>query len=293
LIASMRRFMNASAPSRGLGPFAALAISLAWLVVLAPLAYPYLKNGQQIAEIKDSYRLLAIAWVSSVGAIIASFSDIARNADKWNPHRAIWFAVRPLTGAAFGAIGYLIYYTIIQLSVAERAQMQGPETPTILGYVVAFTLGYREELFRELLKRVTDLLATAGATGRSAPWSWGRPDPTTARPVRPAASGPHRGARGPRRLAPGEMRPRWGSPPLHLARALGCGLAAPGHAATPAGLGQALRLRLLGSHGIHDDGVHVAAGGQLVEPLHRQQGPLAATLARLDHLDKHILVAVG
>jgi hypothetical protein len=87
-----------------------------------------------------------------------------------------------------------------------------PETPTILGYVVAFTLGYREELFRELLKRVTDLLATAGATGRSAPWSWGRPDPTTARPVRPAASGPHRGARGPRRLAPGEMRPRWGSP---------------------------------------------------------------------------------
>ena len=37
--------MNASAPSRGLGPFAALAISLAWLVVLAPLAYPYLKNG--------------------------------------------------------------------------------------------------------------------------------------------------------------------------------------------------------------------------------------------------------
>jgi hypothetical protein len=125
--------MNASAPSRGLGPFAALAISLAWLVVLAPLAYPYLKNGQQIAEIKDSYRLLAIAWVSSVGAIIASFSDIARNADRWNPHRAIWFAVRPLTGAAFGAIGYLIYYTIIQLSVAERAQMQGPETPTILG----------------------------------------------------------------------------------------------------------------------------------------------------------------
>jgi hypothetical protein len=154
--------MNASAPSRGLGPFAALAISLAWLVVLAPLAYPYLKNGQQIAEIKDSYRLLAIAWVSSVGAIIASFSDIARNADRWNPRRAIWFAVRPLTGAAFGAIGYLIYYTIIQLSVAERAQMQGPETPTILGYVVAFTLGYREELFRELLKRVTDLLATAG-----------------------------------------------------------------------------------------------------------------------------------
>lgn len=104
--------------------------------------------------------VLTIAWLGGLGAITASFSDLARKADRWNPNLAIWFGVRPLTGAAFGAIGYLIYHEVAQISVAEGPQ--GPETPTLLGYVVAFTLGYREELFRELLKRVTDLLATAG-----------------------------------------------------------------------------------------------------------------------------------
>jgi hypothetical protein len=68
--------------------------------------------------------------------------------------------------------------------------------------------------------------------------------------------------------------------PLHLA--LPAGLAIPDRAATPAWLGWALRL--LGCHGIQQDGVHVAASGQLIEPLHRQQRPLAVALARIDDL---------
>jgi hypothetical protein len=52
-------------------------------------------------------------------------------------------------------------------------------------------------------------------------------------------------------------------------------------------------VRLLGRHRIHQNRVHVAAGGQLVEPLHRQQSSLAAALAGLDDLDGHVLVAVG
>jgi hypothetical protein len=52
-------------------------------------------------------------------------------------------------------------------------------------------------------------------------------------------------------------------------------------------------LGLLLGHRAHQDGPHVAAGGQLVEPVHRQQRPLAAALARLDHFNGHVLVAVG
>jgi hypothetical protein len=52
-------------------------------------------------------------------------------------------------------------------------------------------------------------------------------------------------------------------------------------------------VRLLSGHRTHQNGVHVAAGSQLVEPLHRQQGSLAAALAGLDDLDGHVLVAVG
>jgi hypothetical protein len=153
--------MSASAPPRGLGPYATLAITVAWLVLLAAVTYLYIENDRTIMGIKNPPNgVLTIAWLGSLGALIASFSDLARKADRWNPNLAIWFGIRPLTGAAFGAIGYLIYHELAQISVADGPQ--GPETPTILGYVVAFTLGYREELFRELLKRVTDLLATAG-----------------------------------------------------------------------------------------------------------------------------------
>jgi hypothetical protein len=61
--------------------------------------------------------------------------------------------------------------------------------------------------------------------------------------------------------------------------------------AAPAGLGWALGL--LGAGGVHQDGGHVAAGGQLVEPVQRQQRPLPAALPRADDLDGHALVAVG
>jgi hypothetical protein len=43
------------------------------------------------------------------------------------------------------------------------------------------------------------------------------------------------------------------------------GLAIVGRAATPTGLRWALRLRLLGGHGVHQNRVHVAVCGQLVE----------------------------
>jgi hypothetical protein len=135
-----------------------MLVSWVWLGFLALLAYRYLKDGQCIAG-----RMRMASWRShgwrAWEPLTANFSDIARRADRWNPHLATWFFVRPLIGAAFGAIGYLIFRAAIQVSVTNTADLGGP---AILGYVIAFTLGYREEMFRELLKRITDLLATAG-----------------------------------------------------------------------------------------------------------------------------------
>jgi hypothetical protein len=52
-------------------------------------------------------------------------------------------------------------------------------------------------------------------------------------------------------------------------------------------------LGLLLGHGAQQDGLHVAACGQLIKPVHRQQRPLAAALPRLDHFNGHVLVALG
>ena len=50
---------------------------------------------------------------------------------------------------------------------------------------------------------------------------------------------------------------------------------------------------MLVGHRAHQDRAHVAASGQLIEPLHRQQRPLPAAFAGLNDLDGHVLVAVG
>jgi hypothetical protein len=68
-------------------------------------------------------------------------------------------------------------------------------------------------------------------------------------------------------------------------------LAIPGPAPTPAWLGWALRL--LGGHGSHQDGVHIAAGNQLVKPGNRQQRPLPTALPRTDDLNGNVLLALG
>jgi hypothetical protein len=51
--------------------------------------------------------------------------------------------------------------------------------------------------------------------------------------------------------------------------------------------------RLLLGHGFLKDGVHIAAGSQLVKPVNRQHCPLPAALPRLNHLNGHVLLALG
>jgi hypothetical protein len=52
-------------------------------------------------------------------------------------------------------------------------------------------------------------------------------------------------------------------------------------------------LRLLVGDRVHQDSVHVAARGQLVKPVHRQQRPLATALPRPDDLNGHVLLTLG
>jgi hypothetical protein len=52
------------------------------------------------------------------------------------------------------------YIASVQASVTKSGDVT--TAPTALGYVIAFTLGYREETFRGSLQRVTDLVVSAG-----------------------------------------------------------------------------------------------------------------------------------
>jgi hypothetical protein len=63
-------------------------------------------------------------------------------------------------GALIAVISVLIFQAGI-LSVGAQPQQS---TNNILYYIIAFLVGYREETFRELIKRVTDIILTPAAS---------------------------------------------------------------------------------------------------------------------------------
>lgn len=151
-----------SAPPSGLSPRFCFVLSLIYFMIVVIAALLYAADLLGMDEIDDSRRMIPIAWAGSLGAVMANFTEIRQNSARWNPHLATWYVARPLVGAVFGAIGYLIYIAIVQASIITTSSGEVQASPTVLGYVVAFTLGYREETFRDLLQRVTDLLVSAG-----------------------------------------------------------------------------------------------------------------------------------
>ena len=69
-------------------------------------------------------------------------------------------------GAVLGVMSFLILSVIVTL--AGSTAPSPDSAPTIANmniyHVLAFIVGYREETFRDLLKRVTDLILRPGAT---------------------------------------------------------------------------------------------------------------------------------
>jgi hypothetical protein len=138
-------------------------LTLLYLIGLLAVATWYLRSVG-LREFLDPYPALRVAWWGAVGGVLANVETIARTGDHWNRRVVPALVVRPVTAAFFGGIGYVIYVTLVQASVSgvDEALAQLGRTPTALGYVIAFALGFREQTFRELLKRVVDLLASAG-----------------------------------------------------------------------------------------------------------------------------------
>jgi hypothetical protein len=139
------------------------ALTSLYLLALLATALWYIQDAP-FQRFLQPYPALRVAWWGAVGGVLANFETIARTADHWNRRVVPALLVRPATAAFFGGIGYVIYVTLVQASVSgpDQAVTQLGRTPTALGYVIAFALGFREQTFRELLKRVVDLLASAG-----------------------------------------------------------------------------------------------------------------------------------
>ena len=73
---------------------------------------------------------------------------------KWDDCFKYWHYARPFIGAAIGSLGALLFFVLSDTATT------GPGQPALNATVfnaVAFLVGYREQSFRELIKRATDL----------------------------------------------------------------------------------------------------------------------------------------
>lgn len=99
---------------------------------------------------------LAVSWWGALGGITISLTGIFRNADKWQSRYELWHIARPFVGAVIGSVAYLIFVVLIRATGTSPTHEGG--TSSAVYYLIAFLAGYREEIFRQLLKRATDSL---------------------------------------------------------------------------------------------------------------------------------------
>jgi IPT/TIG domain len=140
-------------------------VQIVWLVILGVLAATYFSD---VIHLKDTLGSvpLAVVWFGALGAVLISLTGIVEHAHDWDESLALWHLSRPLVGASLAVVGVLI----IQAGVLATGSPTTPKTPAnpaiaqnLLYYLVAFLVGYREETFRELIKRLVDLIFAPGS----------------------------------------------------------------------------------------------------------------------------------
>jgi hypothetical protein len=112
---------------------------------------------------------VALPWFGAAGAVTISMSALSEHRHDWDPEWWFWHASRPLVGAIIGTMAVLFFMAGI-LAVQKSPQTGGSATATsnFLYYVIAFAVGFREESFRDLLKKVLDLLIKPGGSAAAA-----------------------------------------------------------------------------------------------------------------------------
>jgi hypothetical protein len=141
-------------------------VQIVWLVILGALASAFFIQ-RSLIPFGDSLGSvpLAVIWFGALGAVLISLTGIVEHAHDWDPSLALWHLSRPLVGASLAVVGVLIVQSGVLAAGSTPGNAAGSAPVSglpknLLYYLVAFLVGYREETFRELIKRLVDLIFT-------------------------------------------------------------------------------------------------------------------------------------
>jgi hypothetical protein len=102
---------------------------------------------------------IQVAWFGAVGAVLSGLGGVYFHNQSWNPSYDFWHYSRPFVGAVVGGVGSLLFYVSVSIGTKNKVI---PNTLTF--EAVAFILGFADDAFRELIKKVTTLLFGPGTS---------------------------------------------------------------------------------------------------------------------------------
>lgn len=139
-------------------------VQIAWLIALAAAAAVYFLGYWPPKLANLGSIPVGVVWFGALGAVLISLTGIVEHADDWDPRFDLWHLSRPLIGAALAVVGVLIVQAGVLAAGTNPANSVSGAPRNLLYYLVAFLVGYREETFRDLVKRLVDLIFTSAAT---------------------------------------------------------------------------------------------------------------------------------
>lgn len=108
---------------------------------------------------------LAVPWWGALGGITISLTGVFKHASSWDRSYEAWHVARPVMGAIMGSVAYLIFIVVIRSTGASVTT--ATHSGDAVFDLVAFLVGYREAVFRELLRKAVDILLAPGRSSGS------------------------------------------------------------------------------------------------------------------------------
>jgi len=135
------------------------------LLLLWALALLYFKDKLPIEHTLGPMPL-PVPWFGALGAVLISLAAVFDFTGKaWRTRWELWHYSRPVVGATVAIVAVLIFQAgILSIGSDPTPSSSHGGTKDIAFYVIGFIVGYREATFRELVKRVVDVILSPGTT---------------------------------------------------------------------------------------------------------------------------------
>lgn len=156
-------------------PRGAYAYDVAWITILILLALGYAIQPALtwLPHWNFSFQNVAplwVPWAGALGGTTISLVGVAKHAVDWDaPKYGYWHLSRPFLGAVGGTVAVLIVVLVLRSVDPPAADSRYTAGGTAILAVIAFVVGYREDTFRALIKKVVDVILEPGDRSPTSP----------------------------------------------------------------------------------------------------------------------------